>query len=253
MEAIKDLLVKQVQNQVQVQTEPRNLEIGEQVDFEIALSNDKIVNTSTERLKQVLRLVMMKIGLRAANLPSDEEKFVLVQHIIQHYGGHTPEEILLAFDMAIAGKLEVEVNCYENFSCLYVSNIMNAYRAWAKDQHKQIKPIMMIEKTSPLTDESIEEWLKSIKTEARVDFMPVMVYDWLEKVGRIKYTTQEKFDALQVAAKYRRQQLIELNDLKEYTPFMAMYETGLFEGKILDYLKTLAKKFLLTKYLREND
>lgn len=93
-----------------------------------------------EDLKQALRLVMLKVGLRAANLPNDEERQVLIDHALKYYGNHTPEEIKYAFDLAITDKLDLEakdVTCYENFSCLYFSTIMNAYRKWINNEFKQ--------------------------------------------------------------------------------------------------------------------
>jgi len=65
----------------------------------------------------------------------------LIQFIQKNYGGHTPDEIRLAFDLAVSGELDVEdVKCYENFSPLYFAQIMNAYRIWARHKHKEIKP-----------------------------------------------------------------------------------------------------------------
>lgn len=89
------------------------------------------MNCQFEELKEILRFVMIKVGLRAQNWPNDLEKLVLFEHIISNFGGNRIEEIKLAFDMAIGGKLDCEVNCYENFSCYYFSTIMNAYRRWS--------------------------------------------------------------------------------------------------------------------------
>lgn len=228
---------------------------SDQIDFEIAIENDKIINTPVERIKEVLRLAMLKIGLRAANIPRDEEKFVLVQHIIQHYGGHTPEEILLAFDMAIAGKLEVEVNCYENFSCLYFSGIMNAYRLWAKDQHKQIKPVMIEEKK--ISDITNQEWYNQTKDLVRsrkltVDFIPLDLYDWAIKEELINPTTQDKWRYLGMAVEYRQSVLyanVSMDTTKEnnelFSEFMRMKNAGVFEGDEMIKLKNLSKKMLL--------
>lgn len=84
---------------------------------------------------------MIKIGLRSANWPTPEETAVLIEHIYSNYPGHTVAEIKLAFDMAISGKLDVEANCYESFSCWYFSSIMNAYRDWAAQEYRQsVKP-----------------------------------------------------------------------------------------------------------------
>ena len=85
---------------------------------------------------------MVLVGIKANNVPNDREKSVLLQFIVNNYGGHTPSEIRLAFDLAIAGDLDVEdVKCYENFSPLYFASIMNAYRKWARPKHGEIKPI----------------------------------------------------------------------------------------------------------------
>lgn len=87
---------------------------------------------------EVLRYVMVLIGLRAQNYPDKIETQILVNFITKHYGGHTPAEIKLAFEMAITRKLDIEAKCYENFSVAYFVSIMEAYREWAKEQIKQL-------------------------------------------------------------------------------------------------------------------
>jgi hypothetical protein len=116
---------------------------GEIAKFQTALTDQRICNlTDVEPLKQALRYAMVLVGIKANNVPNDREKSVLLQFIVNNYGGHTPSEIRLAFDLAISGDLDVEdVKCYENFSPLYFSSIMNAYRKWAKPKHGEIKPI----------------------------------------------------------------------------------------------------------------
>lgn len=116
-------------------------EIGELSLLSEALKSPLIKKSSVEDLKQVLRLVMMKVGIRAQNLPQDEERAVLIEHIYSHYGGHSIQEIRLAFEMAIGGSLELrpdDIKCYENFSCAYFSSVMNAYRKWSGQQHHLI-------------------------------------------------------------------------------------------------------------------
>ena len=92
---------------------------------------------------------MIKVGIRANNLPNDIEKLVLFEHIQQNYGEHRLDEIRLAFDMAIMEKLadsEGEVinpNSFENFCCAYFSKIMTGYRNWSAQEFKQVdKPEM---------------------------------------------------------------------------------------------------------------
>lgn len=141
------------------------LKIGETAAFVAAVRNQRIINCNVERLKEVLRLCMLKVGLRAKNLPTAEEKAVLLAHVTNNYGNHTPDEIVLAFDMAISGKLEVDATCYENFSCLYVSSIMNAYRKWAAQEAKylsNIKKELPKPEGEPMNDNEVIEMYRKV-------------------------------------------------------------------------------------------
>lgn len=100
------------------------------------MTESRIREVSQESLKGVLRYVMILVGLRAQNYPDDIEKQILLNFITENYGGHTPAEIKLAFEMAITKKLDVEARCYENFSVAYFVSIMESYRSWAREQIK---------------------------------------------------------------------------------------------------------------------
>lgn len=123
---------------------------GDELKFEVALCQPKIVHVDRERLVEVLRYVMVIIGLRAQNYPDQTETQILINFITENYSGHAPEEIKLAFEMAITRKLDVDPVCYENFSVVYFVGIMEAYRAWAREQVKllpaPIKPRELTEK-----------------------------------------------------------------------------------------------------------
>lgn len=130
---------------------PSNLELQQQelmplknfeeTQFVEVLKSKLIKESSIEDLKKSLRMVMLKVGLRANNIPDGEEKLILINHVIENFGGNTVDEIKLAFDMAIAGKLNLDdVKCYENFSCMYFSMIMGAYRKWAAQVYRQVEP-----------------------------------------------------------------------------------------------------------------
>jgi len=250
-------MAKNLEQVRQELTRPKN---GESEHFESALQNKKIVHRDLEELKEALRYAMVKIGLRSQNWPTDEEKGVLFQHIIKKYGGHTVEEIKLAFDMAITGRLDVEVNCYENFSCLYFSNIMAAYREWAKEEYKQIEakqPIPSIENKEDMSQEAMADWfnatVKKIKAgELTVDFVPLMLYEYMDANGNISATKEEKYMYLQRAADYRQSQLeaeVERKDTPNtrwrLSTFISQKNRGYFEGEEVDTVKSLAKKILL--------
>lgn len=127
-------------NSEPAQHELTRLKTGDDLALEKAVKSPLILRSSMEEVKQVLRLVMIKMGLRSQNWPNEEEKIVLIEHIVSNFGGNRVEEIKLAFEMAIAGKLDIEdVRCYENFSCAYFSMIMTAYRHWAEQAYRFLK------------------------------------------------------------------------------------------------------------------
>ena len=106
-----------------------------------------------EDLKKILRYVMILVGLRGNNLPTDEEKYVLINFIRSSYANQTLAEIKLAFEMAVAGKFTVDVKCYENFSCEYFGRIMNAYIEFARQETKNIPKQIEAPKPTPSDDQ----------------------------------------------------------------------------------------------------
>lgn len=219
---------------------------GEEKRFVLATNEQKIKAESAERIGEVLRLVMLKVGLRIVNLPAPAEKAVLLMHIITEYGNHTLEEIKLAFDLAISGKLELkEVSCYENFSCLYFSTIMNAYRVWAKETYKQTKidvPAIEGNKTE-MTEEEKTEWINEwrIKDSINMVLIPLPFYDWLSLANYEKY--------LERSMGYCKQNLIA-NDNRTLSEFKRQ-ETDGFEGEFKTLIINTAKRMAIFHELRK--
>lgn len=240
--------------------EPKKPASGEVSLFQKALDQPRIVHGEREDVVKSLRWIMMKVGLREQNWPTPEESALLIQHIETNYGGHTVDEIKLAFDMAISGKLDVDATCYENFSCLYFSKIMNAYREWAKEEYKQIEakqPIALPEIKEDMSKDAMLDWFNDSAKKIRagemiVDFVPLMLYEFMDSNGNIPATPEEKYSYLQRAAEYRLGQL-ETEYQKKPTSsnqwrvssFTSQLKRGYFEGDNIDVVKSLAKKMLL--------
>jgi hypothetical protein len=240
--------------------EPAKPVSGEMILFQKALSQPRIIQGERENLVKTLRWIMMKVGLREQNWPTTEETAVLIQHIESNYGGHTVEELRLAFDMAINGKLEVDPICYENFSCLYFSKIMGVYREWAIEEYKEIESkysFKQIEYKEDMSREAMMDWFEATAKKIRagemlVDFVPEMLYVFMDENGNISATKEEKYQYLQRAAEYRQGQLqsdVDKNDTPNnrwrLSTFITQKNNGYFEGQEADRVKLLAKKMLL--------
>jgi hypothetical protein len=117
---------------------PSEIGRGQSLAIISAQNGLSIRSQNEEEIKQVLRYVMILVGLRGNNLPTDEEKFVLISFIKSNFANQTVAEIKLAFEMAVAGKFQVDVKTYENFSCEYFARIMNAYLDYARAETRAI-------------------------------------------------------------------------------------------------------------------
>lgn len=96
----------------------------------VEASRDTQIRNLTDQNSIILslRYIFTLVGIRSENLPSELQKMVLVEFIESEFGWMTPEEMKLAFRMAVTGELDVEVNHFQNFSSLYFATIANAYR-----------------------------------------------------------------------------------------------------------------------------
>jgi hypothetical protein len=114
-----------------------------------AQSTQSLRLRNEEDLKQVLRYAMVLVGLRGNNMPTEEEKFVLLNFIRSNFGNQTPEEIKLAFELAISGKFAIDAKCYENFSCEYFGRIMKAYIDYARQETITVPKVEEVVKEIP--------------------------------------------------------------------------------------------------------
>lgn len=128
------------------------------------------------------------IGLRGENYPKGLDKDFLHTYILENYGGHTGAEIRLAFTMAIQGKLDLEekdVTCYENFSTLYFSRVMSAYRGWASEAVRHLPKKAADLPALPPAQTTDEEFISAVLTVYRLNrdyrAIPLLAYKVLEE------------------------------------------------------------------------
>lgn len=120
-----------------------------------------IRDSTSEELSDVLKIVMIKVGIRAKNLPEPEEALILKDHIIRNYGNMPLLSIRAAWELLIDGKIQGPEH-FENFSCHYFSKVMNAYKAWENKVYRDI-PVPELPKLPPV-EISIEELIENAKS-----------------------------------------------------------------------------------------
>lgn len=104
--------------------------------------NTRVVNESVENINDLFQFCFLLVGLRQKNFPNELETLFLHNFLRENYGGHSVDEVRLAFTMAIKGELGLspdEAKCYENFSPAYIATIMGAYRKWAANEFRRLE------------------------------------------------------------------------------------------------------------------
>jgi hypothetical protein len=263
---VNQLTVVNQENREVVKFKPTVL--GEENALALALQQNKIVKSTVEDITQVLRWVMLKVGVREKQLPSKEEKEVLIEHILTNYGNHTPNEIKLAFDMAILGKLEdvngrgepidLDVNCYGDFSCLYFSKVMNAYRRWARQTFKQFQM-----EQQPIIDEEREpidmiEWIEEYRKSENInrELIPLCFYDFLSETT-LEVSKEMKWEAMAKSSQSIKSEILmnatekpsvdNARELKEFELGEKEGFTGILKERILNRAKRMIVYDYLTK------
>lgn len=91
-----------------------------------------IAECNDQELDQLFANIFLLIGVSEKNALSDQQWSFLSANIRAIHGRWTKQEVILAFNLALQGKLtDVELSLYDKpFNLDYLSKIMNAYRRY---------------------------------------------------------------------------------------------------------------------------
>ena len=82
-------------------------------------------NEQFQNLHKVLVKWAVLCGVKP--LPSDAEIRLFVEYVAEHFYRLSILDVDNAFNLATAGKLEVEADHYQSFSVIYIAKIINSY------------------------------------------------------------------------------------------------------------------------------
>lgn len=172
-------------------------------------------------LFQTLGYCFGLVGLSTDRYPDEAACVVLSDFIRTEFGGHTTEEVGLAFKLAAAGKLDCETKHFHTFSPMYFADVMNAYRAYAvtlkkeADTNNKLLPPSQVEAIPDIPD---DEWLQIVfdgyKMLKNWEFIPLAIYDLLKLDEKL--TREEKLEIHSLVLKHINKQRLDLIYEKEY-------------------------------------
>lgn len=181
----------------------------------------------------------------------------LKKKLTESYANVNPDEVEYAFR-----NHGTEVKDWgKRMNLALIDNIMGPYLMKRYDisltEEQMTESVLQIEYKEDMSDEAMTDWFEAKKKDVRsgactIDFIPIMLYEWLDGKGEIKKTGSEKKEYLARAVEHRQGQLFKnvsdkdnFDNRKVFSSFMLMKEEGCFQGDEIDKLKTLAKKLIV--------
>ena len=202
--------------------------------------------------------IFLLIGLRKSQFPAPEEDIFNVAFIKKNFGHKTTTEVIEAFELAVTGKIDVDVKHYDQFTLPYFCKIMDAYRIYNNERILATPPPKFKEIAYQMTDEErlneIEEW-KNKSYDFKI--LPLYLYDWLLKYSLHAITDDLKVDYYNRAVKVHENELrrnFELYGVKQpYGDFLKVKANN-FENisqQELDTITNIYKRIFINEYLKK--
>lgn len=202
--------------------------------------------------------IFLLIGLRKSQFPAPEEDIFNVAFIKKNFGHKTTTEVIEAFELAVTGKIDVDVKHYDQFTLPYFCKIMDAYRIYNNERILATPPPKFKEIAYQMTDEErlneIEEW-KNKSYDFKI--LPLYLYDWILKYDLNAITDDLKADYYNRAVKVHENELrrnYELYGVKQtYGDFLKVKANN-FENisqQELDTITNIYKRIFINEYLKQ--
>ena len=219
-------------------TLPPNSEKSLQLHFQAKKIRD--FNGSDLRNLHLSILAICKlIGVTEA--PEDAVIKLLIEHLQEHHRDFSIEEIKRAFSLATAGKLNFEFNHWNRITPQLLSMTLNKYKEQRNkdlllfnNEQEKIKKIESSESGKPSDEEMQRRYVNSAinlfeaykiqKNQSEPTLIPVhdygnIVYKFLDRIGCIELTTNEKTEIYKVATdvvieRLKQDRKTTINDIK---------------------------------------
>lgn len=200
-QALSQTLTSILRNGTNSMTTSPRLTDSEALDlerFKYARTSEKLNTVSIALVVDELIRGMHKLGIKGDKIPNKEELSVMYKSIVEEYPNIKLGELTLAFDLASKGKLDMEVETYQNFSVLYLHRLLRAFARYGMQKLNEMKPV---EESSwkprfVTDDEKIETAFDCFKKFRQWDSIVfgVDVFHILHKRGNIIVTPSETYE-----------------------------------------------------------
>ena len=196
--------------------------------------------------------------LGVTNIPDSNEMNMVERLIILEFPDFSVDEINLAFRKAIAGKLNVSPEHYQQFSAKYIAGILNSYREFRIEEMKNYNKTLIPATTEPTEETKKQILINGLKSkfqrfEETGEFEDAgnASYDYLDSLGKIPFTTERKKEFMTQAKNEIRNEKaqqkmgkVDSNGLSAIKKYLEALESGGQKNDVVVKAKKIALKTL---------
>lgn len=233
-------------------------ESSEERQLVTATTYRKVSQLSKDEMGKLVELLARWRFFVGIKNTTPEELILLSNFIHKEYGQLTLEDIDLAINLSIVGKLDVDAKCY-SFSPQYAAFILNAYLDYKsihltrvmerKEKAEQmqmasIKPTAEEERATMIEILNIE--YQTYKDSGVVQDSFSIIYNHLKKTGRLKFKKAEIDEAIAYGERMASEKAIKLTgNIRDYLTFHNDDKTTDDKER---WVKKYARNYCVQKY-----
>jgi hypothetical protein len=219
----------------------------------------KLMQAENKDLKAVLVKAMVLVGFRSKNITS-LELVMICDYIKRRFRHLKLIEINEAFELGVAGELEkynLEMNTYQTFSTLYVSDVLKAYKKYKQEKHliidrDKLEPVIVPALTYNEIAHHTEKAFNLFKHNQKLTGAKWSeIYQYLKKEGKINIP-KEEYKLLMLEIREEIIEEIRLSKVREERPSILL--TMCLTSKLMfdcECLKRVVLKYFGEKLLIE--
>jgi hypothetical protein len=250
----------------------KTFEPGEQQMVEVKYAGKQFGKMEWDELNKWSKALLIKINAITGWVVPEMTLEILVDQfrkkLSESYNEVNPDEIEYAFRHY--GTVVKDWGKQMNLSL--IDEVMIPYLERRLEVSKKEEIIAMnkepeqIENREDLSDLSMADWFKAKVRQIELDsdmplaYCPLGLYEWLDKIGKIKKTGKEKYEYVDKAVDVRHTQLSEAvagnnshDNRKALADFNKMKEQGHISGDEIIRVENIAKQLILKEILLDRD
>jgi len=216
------------------------------------------------QIGKAIALVLADIGLKT--IPDQLAQKRMIHYLLTYYQDLSFEEIVKAFELALVGRFDVNIEHYDSFDIKYLTQILNAYRKYRKGLNQRMNSSKQIGEHQPTEEEnrvSRIDFFRQIEKSYQVYektgnfniLMPWFVYDKLLNYNVLQVSENE-WNTYQEQAEKSYKQLLQtpksLNQRREFQTILQNFDTTKFTYPFELYrIRNIAKENALRDFFEK--